>query len=216
MQRVKSERRLYEQCDAVTAKCHPKVQRWRNAIKAMRALKGYDLLAAVNGRANRLIKYADDSKHFGRADHWASPIESLAGRGDCEDYVILKYFTLAELGVREENMRIVIVRDTVRQIGHAVLAVHHQGRTYILDSLQSRPRLHSAITRYQPYQSLNRFGSWVNVALRERSKTRVAAAKLPKQTPAEAQALLPAYARNQAEPGTVALRGSIETSSTVQ
>lgn len=216
VRRVRSEQRLYEACDAASAKCHSKVQRWRNAVRGMRRLEGFDLLAAVNGRLNRLIKYADDSKHFGRVDYWASPIESLTGRGDCEDYVILKYFTLAELGVREEDMRIVIVKDTVRRIGHAVLAVRDAGRTYILDSLHSRPRLHSAITRYKPFQSLNRLGAWVNVAVRKRSRTRVAAAKLPKQTPAQAQALLPAYARNQAKSGSVALRGSVGSSNIVQ
>jgi predicted transglutaminase-like cysteine proteinase len=216
VQRVKSEQRFYEACDAAAAKCHSKVQRWRNAVSKMRGLTGYDLLAAANGRANRLITYADDSTHFGRSDHWASPIESLTGRGDCEDYVILKYFTLAELGVPEEDMRIVIVKDMVRRIGHAVLAVRQAGRTYILDSLHNRPRLHSAITRYKPYQSLNRLGSWINVAVRKRSSTRLAAAKLPEQSPAEAQALLPTYARNQATSGSVMLRGSVETSNTIQ
>jgi predicted transglutaminase-like cysteine proteinase len=213
--RVRSEASLYERCDQAGTKCHSKVRAWRKSIRKMSRYKSWDLLAAVNGKVNQLIRYADDAKHFGHADYWASPVESLTGRGDCEDYVILKYFTLAELGVPEHQMRIVIVRDKIRRIGHAVLAVKMNGKTYILDSLRNRPQVHTAIKRYKAYFSLNRQGSWVNVAARKRS-TRVAAVKLPRQTPQEAQALLPDYAKKQPGARSAALRGSISPANPIQ
>lgn len=215
LRRVKSERKTYRSCDNADASCHRKVKAWRKSIRAFSNLQGWDLLAAVNGKMNKLVRYADDTEQFGRVDHWASPIESLTGRGDCEDYVILKYFTLAELGISEDEMRIVIVKDKVRGIGHAVLAVRLGDKTYILDSLRSRPRLHTSVKRYSPFFSLNRNGSWVNVAARKRS-TKVATIRLPKQTPEQAQAMLPDYAKNQAGPKALALRGSITAGNSIQ
>lgn len=215
LKRVRAETRTYRACDAGNSNCHRKVRAWRKSIKKMSHLKGWKLLAAVNGKMNKLVRYADDAKQFGRQDHWASPIESLTGRGDCEDYVILKYFSLIELGVPEDQMRIVIVRDTVRAIGHAVLAVRQGGKTYILDSLRSRPQLHSSVKRYKPFYSLNRKGSWVNVAARKR-RSKVAAVRLPKQTPQQAQALLPDYAKKQPGARAIALRGSITNPNPIQ
>ncbi len=215
--KVRGERKTYRKCSAGNANCHRKVRAWRRAMKRMKSLKGYDLLAAANGKINSLVRYADDIKQFGRRDYWASPIESLTGRGDCEDYVTLKYFTLAELGVPEDSMRIMIVQDTVRRIGHAVLAVKMNGKTYILDSLRNRPSLHTAIKRYRPFYSLNRRGNWINVAARKRSKTRVAAVRASGQTPQQAQALLPDYAKNQKRSKrSVVLRGSLSLATSIQ
>ena len=40
-------------------------------------------------------------------DYWATPVESLRkGEADCEDYAIAKYFTLRQLGVADDKLRI--------------------------------------------------------------------------------------------------------------
>ena len=48
--------------------------------------------------------------------------------GDCEDYAIAKFFALRQLGFGAEQMRIVILWDEIRGIGHAVLAVYQKVR----------------------------------------------------------------------------------------
>ena len=41
------------------------------------------------------VKYASDKSVYGTSDYWANPYEFLAkDKGDCEDYVIAKYFAL--------------------------------------------------------------------------------------------------------------------------
>src|SRR3546814_5921012 len=55
--------------------------------------------------------------------------------GDCEDYAIAKFFVLRDLGYTGEQLRIVILMDRIRRVGHAVLAVYALGDILILDSL---------------------------------------------------------------------------------
>ncbi len=44
--------------------------------------------------------------------------------GDCADYAIAKFFALRYLGYSNEEMRIAVVYDRMRRIGHAVLAIY--------------------------------------------------------------------------------------------
>jgi hypothetical protein len=67
-------------------------------------------------------------------------------------------------------MRIVILKDNARNIGHAVLAVTLNQRTYVLDNVIARPTLDSALTHYQPIYSFNQTRQWLNVAMRTRSE----------------------------------------------
>ena len=51
------------------------------------------------------VKYGDDKDIYGISDYWASPYEFLAkDKGDCEDYVIAKYFVLKHLGIPTSKM----------------------------------------------------------------------------------------------------------------
>ncbi len=171
LRRTERESDLYEACDQAESSCPRKVRQWRKSLKSFARLEGYELLAAVNSRMNKLIAYRDDIMAFGVADHWASPAESLTGEGDCEDYAILKYLSLRELGVSDRKMRIVVVKDMRRGIGHAVLSVRLDGKLYILDSLRKRPVVHTKIgSRYMPYYSLNGEGQWLNIAARKRDR----------------------------------------------
>lgn len=104
--------------------------------------------------------YISDMKNWGKNDYWAIPAQFLKKSGDCEDYAIIKYFTLRELGFPADSMRIVIVMDTVLNEGHAVLAVKTGGKTYILDN-QSRVVLpQERIHNYEPHYSVNELGRW--------------------------------------------------------
>ncbi len=107
--------------------------------------------------------YKEDIVNWHKQDYWAIPDEFLKKSGDCEDYSIVKYFTLKELGVPPENMRIVVVRDTVRNFAHAVLAVYDNGDAYILDNLSNAVLSHSRLRQYMPQYSVNEFCRWAHL-----------------------------------------------------
>ena len=77
---------------------------WQNLIAANRASADGDRLKRTNDFFNRNIVFAEDSAVWAQEDYWATPIETLGkGSGDCEDFVIAKYFTLKEMGVFVEE-----------------------------------------------------------------------------------------------------------------
>ncbi|MDK2062205.1 transglutaminase-like cysteine peptidase [Aliarcobacter butzleri] len=63
-----------------------------------------------------------DNASMGIDDYWMTPKEFfIKGHGDCEDYVIAKYFTLLELGVKKENLYPAIVKVEGSASLHLVL-----------------------------------------------------------------------------------------------
>jgi predicted transglutaminase-like cysteine proteinase len=76
-----------------------------------------------------------DWAQYGYADFWASPLQTLSsGAGDCEDYAIVKYVALRHLGIAPNDLRLLIVRDSMRQAVHAVVTVHYEREWLILDN----------------------------------------------------------------------------------
>ncbi len=131
-------------------------------------------LAAVNRFFNNRIVFASDIAVWGVEDYWASPLEMLGkGRGDCEDYVIGKYFSLLAAGTAPAQLRLVYVRATLGQPGqpgHAVLA--HMVLAYtaapgddplILDNLIDAVRPASRRPDLVPVFSFNAEGLWEGV-----------------------------------------------------
>lgn len=108
-------------------------------------------------------KYKEDSVNWGKADYWAIPAQFLRKSGDCEDYAIIKYFTLKELGFDPQKMRIVVLRDTLTGQAHAVLAVYLEKDVYILDNLSSVVLSHKRLSHYLPQFSVNEFRRWQHI-----------------------------------------------------
>ena len=132
------------------------------------ALDDETQLTAVNGFFNRRIVFAEDSEVWGQADHWASPLESLAqGRGDCEDYAIAKYFSLLALGMPAGRLRLVYARAQIggESRAHMVLAYYAQpeAEPLILDNLITALRPASRRPDLQPVFSFNSDGLWQGV-----------------------------------------------------
>lgn len=98
-------------------------------------------LVAINDFFNRRIAWSSDQAVWGQEDYWASPVEMLGkGRGDCEDYVIGKYFALLATGMPVAKLRLVYVRVSVaggEAYAHMVLAYYAApgAEPLILDSL---------------------------------------------------------------------------------
>ena len=115
----------------------------------------------INYMVNRLLAYREDVQIWNTGEYWASPMESLARRaGDCEDYAILKYALLRDLGVKDADMRIVVLMDTAARQHHAVLSVRHEGKWLILDNRFSRIRFERDLPNYQPLYTVNAAGEW--------------------------------------------------------
>jgi predicted transglutaminase-like cysteine proteinase len=125
-------------------------------------------LAAVNSYFNRRIVFAEDIDVWGQEDYWASPLEALAqGRGDCEDYVIAKYFSLLAGGMPVARLRLVYVRAQIggESRAHMVLAYYAQpdAEPLILDNLITAMRPASRRPDLQPVFSFNSDGLWQGV-----------------------------------------------------
>ena len=78
-------------------------------------------LDAVNRFFNH-VRYTSDKKLYGKSDYWATPWEFLGkDKGDCEDYVISKYFALRYLGIPAKKLFFTYVRSTRFKAPHMVL-----------------------------------------------------------------------------------------------
>lgn len=135
---------------------------WKELRKKAQGRPLKEKLDAVN-RFWNAWPYRLDREVWGRDDWWAAPAEFLSRSGDCEDYCIAKYFTLRELGVPADDMRIVVVRETVRGVAHAVLAVYEGRQVHILDNLVEHVRPMRRVRNYRPHFSVNEKGRWMHV-----------------------------------------------------
>lgn len=86
-------------------------------------------LNAVNDFFNG-VKYTSDQKVYGASDYWATPWEFLGkDMGDCEDYVISKYFALIYLGVDSKKLFFTYVKSTRFAAAHMVLTYFETPRS---------------------------------------------------------------------------------------
>ena len=172
--KLAAETSIYKACDNGSSECPPQLRDWRNKLKLWRALSQNAQLLQVNHFGNAAIAYTDDSKVFHAPDYWATPSESLKGRGDCEDYVLLKYASLRSLGFAEDQLRVVVVNDLKSGLGHAILSVRINSENYILDNQDNRVLRHDSIARYAPVYSVNAKGRWINIATRDLKRRKIA------------------------------------------
>lgn len=128
-------------------------------------------LVAINDFFNRRIVFASDQEVWGQNDYWASPLEMFEkGRGDCEDYVIGKYFALIAAGMPSAKLRLVYVRAQIGGVAagegavqaHMVLAYYPNpgAEPLVLDSLIGEIRPASRRPDLAPVFSFNGEGLW--------------------------------------------------------
>lgn len=115
---------------------------------------------AVDGAVDSLIEYKYDQDNYGVPNYWATPLETLSrGSGDCEDFAILKFFTLKALGVPEKNLRLTLVGDQgSEKLDHAILVVNAaEGRenALILNNDSEASVLPWDVWEYKPYFVFN-------------------------------------------------------------
>lgn len=133
-----------------TACDDPAFDQWITMLNAAERKRMARRLPAINRGINATLSYTLDRVTWGATDYWASPAEALQRRrGDCEDYAILKYWSLALLGFDRDSMEVVAVFDQRTSQYHAVLRITHAGATYILDNRTARIRLPQDIPFYK-------------------------------------------------------------------
>ena len=136
---------------------------WQALLRESHGLSEADKLEKVNIFFNRL-EFVSDQEHWGQEDFWATPVEFLAsGAGDCEDFSIAKYFTLRELGVADERLRITYVKALKINQAHMVLSYFPgtDQEPLVLDNLEGKILPASQRNDLKPVYNFNGDGLWI-------------------------------------------------------
>ena len=120
-------------------------------------------LQRVNDFFN-MLSFHNDQTLWGQEDYWATPIEAL-GRGgaDCEDYSIAKYFSLREMGIPDERLRIMYVKALELDQAHMVLTYYAKAEAVplVLDNLNGKILPADQRPDLAPVYSFNVEGLWL-------------------------------------------------------
>lgn len=113
---------------------------YQNTRDTFKTIKKEKLLGHVNLYLNQLLPQYDAVIHR-EEDHWATPKEFLAyGFGDCEDYAIIKYYTLLSLGYDKNSLFLTTVKEKMSGTNHMVLSYFSSLKEspLVLDNLSFR------------------------------------------------------------------------------
>lgn len=141
-----------------------KLKQWGGLVESSSALPEQKKLIHINHYFNEGLAFVSDQKHWGQEDYWATPLESLGtAGGDCEDYVIAKYFSLIQAGVDQNKLRITYVKALKLNQAHMVLAYYAQPNSdpLILDNLTNKILPASKRRDLSPVYSFNGLGMWL-------------------------------------------------------
>lgn len=114
-------------CARYAGECDVKSSAPRDVVLTAQAWKD---LVRVNKWVNETIKPVTDLEHWGVVEQWDYPDD---GKGDCEDYALLKRKMLIKAGWPREALLMTVVREKNGD-GHAVLTVKTDKGEFILDN----------------------------------------------------------------------------------
>jgi predicted transglutaminase-like cysteine proteinase len=139
-----------------------RVRAWQLVLEQQKNQSVDSQLYEINRFFNK-IDFVDDMQHWGKNDYWATPVEFLATNGgDCEDFTIAKYFSLIELGVASEKLRLMYVTATRPRQAHMVLAYYETPKSVplVLDNINRRILPATQRRDLIPIYSFNGDGLW--------------------------------------------------------
>ena len=147
-------------CLADEGTCSTAATRFAAIVNEARGYEGRVRLNFVNQRVNNAIRYTSDMTQWGKPDEWSAPLADgkgsfETGLGDCEDYAIAKYVALRAAGVTAKQLRVLLVRDDVARLEHAVLAANEDGRWYVLDNRWTAAIEDIDVRRFTPLFALD-------------------------------------------------------------
>lgn len=146
---------------------------WQKVLAESAPASEKTKLAKINDFINRRIRFDDDSSVWNQSDYWATPLETIGqNSGDCEDFAIIKYYSLKAAGVPPAKLRLVYVKARLNGPAgpylqaHMVLAYYPtpNAEPLVLDNLV--PEIQPASQRgdLQPVFSFNSDAIWSGVA----------------------------------------------------
>lgn len=136
---------------------------WESLIRNTQNASELDKLTLVNNFFNQLA-FVDDLILWGQEDYWATPQETLVrGGGDCEDFATAKYFTLLELKIAQERLRLIYVKSLTLNQAHMVLGCYAEpgAEPLVLDNVLPEILVASKRMDLVPIYSFNNWGYWV-------------------------------------------------------
>ena len=110
--------------------------------------RSWSSIRRVNALVNAMIQPLSDMDHWNVLDRWDIPTD---GRGDCEDYVLLKRKLLLAEGFPRQALLVTVVKDENGE-GHAILTVKTDRGDFILDNMRDEVKAWSQL----PYRFVKR------------------------------------------------------------
>ncbi|MGC1863455.1 MAG: transglutaminase-like cysteine peptidase [Methylocystis sp.] len=132
-----------------------------------RAAQPIDLTPAVmrkiqriNAAVNKSVAPVSDMDHWGVVDQWDYPTD---GKGDCEDYALLKRRMLMDEGFPRQALLMTVVKEANGD-GHAVLTVKTNRGEFVLDNLGDEVKAWNRTPyRFVKRQSEQNPNVWVSI-----------------------------------------------------
>lgn len=131
-------------------------------LDALKILPLQERLVRVNFYLNQL-RSLPDIVTYKQNDYWGTPKEFLiCGYGDCEDFAIIKYFTLLKLGFEKEKLFITTSNEKFTGQPHMVLSYFESKEKppLILDNLSYKVLDLSKRVDLEPKIFINEEGSY--------------------------------------------------------
>jgi predicted transglutaminase-like cysteine proteinase len=147
-------------CDGDRERCvSPAALQFLDIVDSARARDGRARLGEINRAINMAIRPISDLAQYGQIDVWSSPLVTFAsGAGDCEDYAIAKFVALRLAGVSPDDLRIVIMRDTIHGEDHAVAMARLDGHWLTLDNRRMAMVEDAYVRNFRPLFVIDRSG----------------------------------------------------------
>jgi predicted transglutaminase-like cysteine proteinase len=155
---IARELQIVDRCRADNA-CPAGAQRLIDLSLEGAGRNGRARVGLINRAVDLAIRPTSDEAQWRVPDHWSTPFETLrSGRGDCEDYAIVKYVALLEAGISADDVKIVLVRNVFPNEDHAVVATRVDGKWLILDNRTLTLVRDTDLTRAVPALVLDQAG----------------------------------------------------------
>ena len=147
-----------------TPAARQRIDEWAALLKNPPQGTIQDKLNQVNRFFNARMAFKDDIVVWHQQDYWATPIEFLRkGAGDCEDFALAKYFTLREMGVPANQLRITYVKALQLNQAHMVVTWYAtpDAIPLVLDNLNTAILPATQRTDLLPVYAFNGEGLWL-------------------------------------------------------
>jgi predicted transglutaminase-like cysteine proteinase len=147
-------------CDGDRERCAaPAALQFLAIVDNAREQDGRGRLGHINRAINLAIRPMSDLAQYGEIDVWSSPLATFyRGAGDCEDYAIAKFAALSLAGIAPDDLRIVVMRNTILGEDHAVAAVRLDGHWLMLDNQRMAMVEDSDVRSFRPLFVIGRSG----------------------------------------------------------